>query len=348
MGFVESRQPRGPAATRRAQGTDGPVYAALDLGTNNCRLLVAVPQNDGFRVIDSFSRAVRLGEGLAANGLLRVDAMNRTLRALNICAGRLRQHGATRVRAIATEACRRAANGEAFRARVEKETGIQIEIISSEEEASLTVGGCTPLLDRHAPHALIFDIGGGSTEVIWIGLSAAGEPALLDVMSIPAGVVTLAERYGYGALDDDDREEVRRMVDSAIAPFCARNGVAEKVAAGAAQMLGTSGTITTLGAMHLGLARYERVRVDGLWLSLDVVRDLSEVLLGMDMPQRAAVPSIGEARADLVAAGCSILDALCRRWPADRIRIADRGIREGILLDLIRTDQAASVPPRVS
>ncbi len=327
------------------------VYAALDLGTNNCRLLVARPTSDGFRVIDAFSRIVRLGEGLATNGQLSEAAMARTLEALKICAGKMRRRKVTRARCVATEACRQAANCDAFVARVDRETGLGLEIISHSEEASLGLFGCTPLLDPTVPHAIIFDIGGGSTEVSWLEVPAPGEdrtgedrtgemdgalPAVVDWCSLPLGVVSLAERYGGIEVSERLFLDMVAEVTAAIDCFEAKHGLANKVAEGQVQMLGTSGTVTTLSGVHKGLLRYDRARVDGSYLDFDTISALSRELAGMTHLQRAGQACIGPERADLVVAGCAILEAICRTWPVGRLRVADRGLREGILCTLMQ------------
>ena len=315
----------------------GEIYAALDLGTNNCRLLVARGHGRGFRVIDAFSRIVRLGEGLAATGLLSEAAMARTLEALRICAGKVAHRRVTRARYVATEACRRAENCGEFVSRVRERTGIEIEIISSDEEARLVVAGCAPLLDRRVPHALVFDIGGGSTELVWLAVPRDPHlpPRVLDFLSLPNGVVTLTDRYGgrevsratYDAMVTEMRESLR--------PFEERHRIAPQIARGTVQMLGSSGTVTTLAGIHLELPRYNRALVDGTALTFDCARAVSERLVSLGYAARAAHPCIGSDRADLVLAGCAILEAICQLWPVGRLRVADRGIREGILLGLL-------------
>jgi len=331
-------------------GTDaaaeaGDVYAALDLGTNNCRLLIARPAADGFQVIDAFSRIVRLGEGLGRNGCLSEAAMARTIQALRICAGKVRQRGVTRIRAVATEACRRASNCRAFLARVEKETGLTFEIISNDEEAALAIRGCTPLFESHASHALVFDIGGGSTEVSWMkapalgkpgtGHGAAATPELGGWHSIPIGVVTLAEMYGGRRVTPRLYETMIEDVAVALAPFEAESQLGRLVADGQLQMVGTSGTVTTLAGVHQQLPRYDRSRIDGCYLDFETVRRLSRHIAAMSYQRRAAHPCIGRDRADLVIAGCAILEAVCGTWPVGRLRVADRGLREGILLNMM-------------
>jgi len=330
---------------RQAEGrrqTDG-VYAALDLGTNNCRLLVARPAQDGFRVVDAFSRIVRLGEGLGASGRLSGPAMARTLDALKICAAKIHRRGVTQVRAVATEACRQAANCEDFLDQVRSETGIELEIISQSEEAKLAICGCAPLIDPEIPDILVFDIGGGSTEVCWLkarsgrddGPSRPTELSLFAWSSVPIGVISLAERFGGDEIDQDCYQAMVAEMAEAVADFDERHRVSASVADGKVQMLGTSGTVTTLAGVHKELPRYDRAKVDGSYLDLKTVEDVCGRIVGMSYSERAAHPCIGPERADLVIAGCAILSALCRLWPAERLRVADRGLREGMLYAMI-------------
>lgn len=316
-------------------GRRGPVLAALDLGTNNCRLLIARPVRGGFRIIDAFSRIVRLGEGLSRSDALSDDAMARTLAALRICAAKMRRRGVTDVRAVATEACRRARNCDAFVNRVREETGIALEIISSEEEARLALAGCAQLLDRQMPRAIVFDIGGGSTEIMWLDLTRrGGVPRLIDQMSVPYGVVSLTETFGGDRVAPQDYRAMVATVGDCLADFDARNHIGDAVAQGRAQILGASGTVTTLAGIQLGLTRYDRSKVDGSWLDYAAARDITTMLLDLDYAGRAAHPCVGHDRGDLVIAGCAVLQAMWQRWPVPRLRIADRGVREGILTEL--------------
>jgi len=328
---------RGPPRRGEGYGT----YAALDLGTNNCRLLVARGgqrgRGAGFTVIDAFSRIVRLGEGLAASGSLCEAAMDRTIAALKVCAAKVASHRVSSARYIATEACRRAANCADFMARVREETQLDLEIISTEEEARLVVAGCAPLLDRATPQALVFDIGGGSTELVWLRLGADGEPQIIDSLSLPHGVVTLSDRYGGCEVSQATYNAMVEEIHTALRPVEARHGIARHIADGAVQMLGSSGTVTTLAAVHLALPRYSRRRVDGAMLSFDELRCASRQLAQQSHQERAGHPCIGMERADLVLAGCAILEAICLLWPVGQLRVADRGIREGILFGLMRS-----------
>jgi len=316
-------------------GDGGAMLAALDLGTNNCRLLVARPRGGGFRVVDAFSRIVRLGEGLAATGSLSAAAMERTIEALRVCAAKMRRQGVTHARSVATEACRRADNCAEFLARVLDETGIEIEIISNREEAALAFAGCSPLLLREPPRALAFDIGGGSTEVGWLELGRSGPARLAAWHSIPVGVVVLAERYGTGRISPALYEAMVEETAARLREFAPAGELAAAAAAGELQMLGTSGTITTLCGVHMELPRYDRSRVDGAYLDFETIERISRELAAMDWEERARVPCVGRERADLVVAGCAILAAICRLFPAGRLRVADRGVREGILLSLL-------------
>lgn len=309
------------------------MFAAVDLGTNNCRMLVAKPEGHSFRVIDSFSRTTRLGEGLASSGVLSETAMRRTIEGLKRCAEKMGRCGVTVGRYVATEACRRARNCSEFIERVQTETGIHLEIISPAEEARLALTGCAPLLDRRVPNAVVFDIGGGSTEVMVVRLKGKAPAAVEGFVSLPIGVVTAAEQCG-GAVNQDGYERLVENVRSMLASFAETHGMPRRLAEGKVQMLGSSGTVTTLGAIHLGLSRYERSAVDGLTMTFDAVNDIIGGVLAMSPRERLDHPCIGSERTDLVLAGCAILDAICRIWPMRSLRIADRGLREGMLVEL--------------
>ncbi|CAK0754860.1 exopolyphosphatase / guanosine-5'-triphosphate,3'-diphosphate pyrophosphatase [Azospirillaceae bacterium] len=310
-------------------------FAALDLGTNNCRLLIAQPFRDGFRVVDAFSRIVRLGEGLSQSDCLSEAAIERALSALRVCSGKLQRHPIISFRAVATEACRRALNRLAFLERVNQDTGITIDIISSIEEGRLALTGCWSLLNPSLPRALVFDIGGGSTEVMWLKVFRHRPPTLIDQISVRRGVVNLAERHGGDRVPESTYETMINEVMADLIDFDQRNGIRQIVEAGGAQMLGTSGTVTTLAGVNLGLMRYRRSMIDGSFLSIKDARAVSRRLLSLNFAQRAIHPCIGRDRADLVIAGCAVLEALCQQWPFQRLRIADRGLREGILAELI-------------
>ena len=311
-------------------------YAALDLGTNNCRLLIARPAGEHFTVIDAFSRVVRLGEGLAASGRLSDAAMDRALAALQVCADKLKRRNVSLARSVATEACRRAVNGEEFIERVRNETGIALDIITAQEEARLAVLGCHILLEQGHGPAVIFDIGGGSTELVLI---EPGErvPRIIDWASVPWGVVSLTDTVAHddsgksGLLDRYNR--MRMLVADSFAPFAER--VARAAKSDDIRLLGTSGTVTTLASLHLELPQYDRRAVDGLIVPSQAMRAISERLSGMDIEERRTLPCIGPDRAELVVAGCAILESILDIWPADRLGVADRGIREGILRSLM-------------
>lgn len=311
-------------------------FAALDLGTNNCRLLIARPAGeDGFTIIDAFSRIVRLGEGLAGSGRLSDAAIDRAMSALTVCADKLVRRGVHLSRAVATEACRRAENGQDFVDRVYRETGIALDIINAGEEAKLAVAGCHALLEPGDGPALIFDIGGGSTELVRVE-QGVDEPRIVAWRSVPWGVVSLSEVEPHDAPDREGRlaayDRMRGRFAEAIADFVASETIADP---SKLRLLGTSGTVTTLASVHLGLNVYDRRAVDGLRVPSDSLRAISASLAGQSVAERARVACIGSERADLVVAGCAILDAILDIWPAPRVGIADRGIREGILRALI-------------
>ena len=321
-------------------------YAAIDLGTNNCRLLIARPSGDHFVVVDAFSRVVRLGEGLSQTGRLSDISMDRALAALHVCADKLRKRNVHLARSVATEACRRATNGAAFIDRVHAETGIRLDIITAQEEARLAVLGCHILLEQGTGPAMIFDIGGGSTELVLVD-PIGTVPRIIDWQSVPWGVVSLTESIGPITDSADARAaayaDMRSRVDDAFTPFVERIAEARQnsVAQGNIRLLGTSGTVTTLASVYLELPHYDRSAIDGLVVPADAMRDISQRMAAMSLAERIALPCIGRERSDLVVAGCAILESILDVWPATRLGIADRGIREGILRSLMASEGVA-------
>ncbi|MGI9350751.1 MAG: Ppx/GppA phosphatase family protein [Rhizobiaceae bacterium] len=341
----DSKDPhtRTPDHRYKSEPRKSSAYAALDLGTNNCRLLVAVPRHKGrFRVIDGFSRIVRLGEGLSQTGRLSDAAMDRAVEALKICATKLASRELKQQRLIATEACRQAENGEVFLERVRNETGLELEIVTRETEARLAAEGCGSLMDQKSDAAVMFDIGGGSTELILVKGRRRHRKRIADRIvgwtSLPMGVVTLAERFGGKEVTADQFSKMVKSVIEEISSFDGRAKLDASFQSGYAHLLGTSGTVTTLAGIHLGLERYDRKKVDGLWLKSHEVDKVIDELLGMNYRQRAENPCIGSERADLVLAGCAILEAIREIWPSERLRVADRGLREGLLAEMMNAD----------
>jgi exopolyphosphatase / guanosine-5'-triphosphate,3'-diphosphate pyrophosphatase len=340
----------GPDASLRGgwhSGRFAHTFAAIDLGTNNCRLLVARAAASGFEVVDAYSRPVRLGEGVALSGALCGEAIDRTLDALQVCASKIQRNRVSRARHIATEACRRACNGEDFLALVKKRTGLCLEVIPAAEEARLALASCENLLDPAVPYALLVDIGGGSTEVCWVRLLPRDDGApgvateLIDMTSIPWGVVTLTEACSGGQprekpVGRDCYDGMVERIRDGLRPFCARHDIGSAVARGEVQMIGASGTVTTFSAHHLGLKRYHRATVDGSRLARDSILNICDQLAGLSVEELTTFPCIGDDRADLALAGGAILEAVCRQWPTPMVRVADRGLREGVLMDLMR------------
>ena len=341
MSMSEALRAPGPARSGRERSVEeAACYAALDLGTNNCRLLIATPTpSGGFRVVEAYSRIVRLGEGLSQSGKLSEAAMDRALAALKVSGEKVRRRRVVKFRAIATQACRIAANGQAFVNRVANETGVKLQIIPPQEEAKLSVTGCLNLLDYRYEAALVVDVGGGSTELSWVDLKTAtpGQtPPVRAWLSVPIGVVTLAERFPEG--DVATEGWFRQMVDhvkAEITAFKRADPMKPLFEADRAHLVGTSGAITSLAGMHLRLPRYDRNRVDGIWMTRDQCDSAAGGLLAFSAAQRAAQPCIGPDRADLVLAGAAILQAVQEAWPCSRVRVADRGLRKGILLSLM-------------
>ncbi len=357
------RSPRraGPrrASPRRAapsqpprQAPVGQAFAALDLGTNNCRLLVGAPAGGGFAVLDRFSRMVCLGEDLERTGMLGAAAMDRALVALAACAARLSARKLDGLAAVATEACRRAANGHEFLARVQRETGLGFTVISPREEAELAIESCAPLLARRhdappARRALLFDIGGGSTELAWLRLDAEGRPSLVGCASLPVGVVTLAERYGAACFTASGFAAMVRDVASLLAPFDAVHCIAREIREArpdaGVRLLGTSGTATTVAALALALPRYDRRAIDGAVLTRAAAGQALATLCGLGRGALEEHHCIGPERIFYVRPGAAIFAALMQTWAAPTMIVADRGLREGMLLRLIR---AARHPAR--
>ena len=316
--------------------SDGNLVGALDLGTNNCRLLIAETTESNYRVVDGFSKIVRFGEGLSERGLLSDAAINRTVAALKICSEKIERRGVSNVRCVATEAARQAKNRYFFLKRVKAETNLVIEIISSREEAELTLAACSSLLDRTKKFALLFDIGGGSGEFVWVKLDRNHEAKIVGWISLPCGLMTLTEQHGNGDFSPKDYDNLVLKLIEMLEPFNSKFKISEYVEQGRVQLLGTAGTVTTIAGVNLNLPRYVRERVDGSSLAftdaLRICRDLST----KKYTERASYPCIGSDRAELIVAGCAVLEAVCRVWPVGRLRIADRGVREGILAKMVK------------
>lgn len=323
------------------QGQKMPLYAAVDLGTNNCRLLVARPHGTSFRVVDSYSQVVRLGEGLAATGQLSEASMGRAVSALKAIRQKLRHHKVGKVRCIATEACRKAGNGADFIQKAREETGLSFKIIGASEEARLAAIGCHDLIDNEADLVMVLDIGGGSTEISFVDLKGLEDRSLKGLLnavpikawrSFPLGVVTLTESHTN---DDDPYTAMREHARSLMTDWTQGAAFSEMVRDNQSYIIGTSGTVTCLAGIHLKLQKYRRDKVDGIWMEYGEAREIIQRLNSLGREGRIALPTIGEERADLMMAGCAILDAAWDIWPADRLRVADRGLREGLLLSMM-------------
>lgn len=354
----KSKQARtgGPRPPAQASGE---LYAALDLGTNSCRMLIAAPNGAQFRIVDAFAKSVRLGADLERTGNLSRPSIERTIRALQVCASKLRKLEVQNSRLVATEACRRALNGKSFLAQVKKRTGLQLELIRPEEEARLAVISCSPLVAPESEHVMVFDIGGGSTELVWIDLTDVdpaervdavmkldirnrasnthrpGQARIIDFISVPLGVATLHERF-----DDVDDESARFALmswyfEEHLSKFTPYIDLDVLEGVNGFQMIGTSGTVTTVASAHLGLRRYDRRKVDGLTLTERQIENVIARLMTLGPDGRRNDPSIGKDRAELIVSGAAILQTLLRIWPTDRLGVADRGLREGMLLSMM-------------
>lgn len=342
---------------RRSESDVKPAtFGALDLGTNNCRLLIAKAQGESFRIIDSYSKVVRLGHGLASSGTLAQESMDAAVEALSICSRKLQQKRVKRWRCVATEACRRASNGEAFLKRVKEETGITLEVISARVEARLAVMGCLNLVDPTKDVALVVDIGGGSTELSWVDVRKLRDPnhvmrthrpPISAWASLPIGVVTLSERVP----EHDDRtlwyEDMKQTVRDTIEEAGCSTRFTRTFQEGGGHIIGTSGTITSLAGIHLKLPYYQRSKVDGLWLRANDAVRVARDMASKSPAERALEPCIGNDRSRLLVAGCAITDVICEMWPSKMIRVADRGLREGMLMGLMDRKQKIRSLPNV-
>lgn len=324
----------------------GPIIAAIDLGTNSCRLLVAKVDGQTFKIIDSFSRVVRLGENVQSTNRLSEEAIERTLAALRICKDKIVQNRVVSLRAVTTEACRRATNRDELISRARTEIGLHVEVITPEEEAHLALSGCAGVLNTRVPYAIAFDIGGGSTEVMWLSIK---EPRrlhrrrfpiieVLDCISLPCGVVTLSDKYENQSYDEKIYREIRESVHNELKIFSQKNKIDEFAQNQRVQMVGTSGTVTTLAAITLGLEKYDRRAIDGVFLKAEDAHRISQEIFSMDQEQRSQHPCIGKGRTDMVVMGTAILEGIFDTWAIPKLRVADRGVREGILMELIRNN----------
>lgn len=311
-------------------------YAAIDLGTNSCRLVIATPTPSSFRIVETFSKITRLGEGIINNNELSKPAIRRTIGALKVCAGVLAEYAPiVHSRYVATAACRRAANCKSFLEMVKKETGLNIEIISPQEESRLAVVGCIPLLARSIKRALVFDIGGGSTEISLARTTNSGHTFIEGYVSLPYGVVTISEAFPSGDMTDLAYNTIIERTHKILAEFEEKHHIREAIANQEIQIIGTSGTVTVLGAVHLNLPRYNRSAVDGIAISKQDIEHTIAKIKRLGDEGRKKHPCIGASKADLTMAGCAIIEALISFWPIYEITVADRGIREGILLDMM-------------
>ncbi len=347
-------------AGRNAVKRSKPLYAALDLGTNSCRMLIAEPDGTRFHVVDAFSKSVRLGLDLERTGALSRAGINRTMQALHVCSHKLRKLGVENTRLVATEACRRATNGEQFMRRIRSETGLELEIIDPSEEARLAVVSCAPLLEPQAEQVMVVDIGGGSTELVWIDLSTVAPEnrrramiglrpgsndialpdgaKVVDWISVPLGVATLMQRFSDVQEDGAKFALMSCYFEESLEDFTPYQDLVHADVIDKLQIIGTSGTVTTLGSMHLGLRRYDRTKVDGLRMRARDVDDVVERFLDLGPEGRRAEPGIGRDRAELIMSGSAILQTLLRIWPTEYLRVADRGLREGMLFSMMDAD----------
>lgn len=319
-------------------------YAAIDLGTNSCRLVVATPTTTSFRVVETFSKVVRLGEGIINDNQLSTQAMRRTINALKVCRGVINEYSPiVASRFVATAACRRAKNVTQFVEMAKRDAGIELEVISSKEEARLSVVGCLPLLNRNIKRVLVFDIGGGSTQISLARVTDYGKTFIEGFVSLPYGVVTISEAFAGHEMSTLEYSTVVDRTQNILKEFEEKHHINEAIANQEIQVIGTSGTVTVIGAVHLKLPRYNRSAVDGIAISAPDVTATVNKIKTMGAEGRCKHPCIGQSKSDLTLAGCAIIEALTTFWPISEITVADRGIREGILLDMMHSKKNENV-----
>lgn len=335
-----SSKPPVPLSSSPSEHGQTPNYAAIDLGTNSCRLVIATPTPTSFRIVETFSKITRLGEGIINNNELSKAAIKRTVGALKVCSGVLAEYAPiVRSRFVATAACRRAVNCQQFLDLVKKETGLNIETISSKEESRLAVVGCIPLLSRNIKRVLVFDIGGGSTEISLARTTNTGNTFIEGFVSLPYGVVTISEAFPQQDMTSLAYDTIIERTHKILADFEEKYKIREAIANQEIQVIGTSGTVTVLGAVHLNLPRYNRSAVDGISISRQDIERAINKIKRLGDEGRKKHPCIGAQKADLTMAGCAIIEALNSFWPISEITVADRGIREGILLDMMHSSK---------
>lgn len=297
------------------------ISAAIDLGTNSARLLIATRGASGEMEILVLKRVItRLGGGFTRERGISPAACDRTLSALRDFSREMRKTGVSHTRAVATSAVRDAVNGREFVERVYAETGIRLDIIDGREEALLTLNGVVSGLGRSGD-SIVFDIGGGSTEYTL----ARGKTPLFT-RSLPLGVVRLTEGKGsLEAMDDKVRRELKALMmeveGSGLGSFPE-----------GATLIGTAGTPTTLAAMDLKLARYDHHKVHGHVLGISTVRELFETVCPLTAEERLHVPGIEKGREDLVVAGFLVTLRTMELFGFDRFTVSDAGLLEGLLM----------------
>lgn len=309
---------------------NGTKIAAVDLGSNTCRLIISEVFSDGTRKnLEIFSRMVRLAENLSHSESLEPAAMERAISVLKTCSRKIKDYQPSHIRCVATEACRRSSNSDFFRRSVKQKTSLKLEVISSEEEAELCLRGCEELLDPTIPYGIVFDIGGGSSEVMWVKVNPDNQGELLEFISLPFGVVGLSETYGtYTGMVFED---IGHAIQQTLKEMKAYNEIQSLIKAKQVQMIGCSGTATTIAALKLELEAYDRQMIDGAIIKRKDIEKIKYMLWDMSPAERVAHPCIGPGRSDLVVPGLSIFAGIYDAFPVQDMCVADRGVRDGVI-----------------
>lgn len=307
--------------------------AAIDLGTRNCRLIIAKHHGGQIEIVDLFSRFVCLGEGVAQSRRLGRKAMERTITVLKQCAKRLSHYPNVVFSGVTTDAVRRAENAQSFLRRVARETGLKLEMIDEKEEAYYEVLGCARVLDMRKKRHIIFDIGGGSSEIILCSLDQEKRVRIDEMLSLPYGVVNLYESVdkltftSYTSIVEEVQNLCRRFLVAHLGDLASQD-------VSAFQVIGTSGTTTTVAAMHHNLKMYDRERVDGTSLCFEDVQKVIHYVQSLSPAERRSNAFCGHVEDDLVLTGFAILEGILRAVPCMYFTVTDAGVRDGLIRTL--------------
>lgn len=307
-------------------------FAAIDLGSRNCRTIVGCQSKAGaFEYIETYSKSVSLADGVAASKKLSRKSMDRTIEALAFCSKVLSRYAGLTYLAVATDAMRRAENASVFIKRVKRELGLIISIITPQEEAYYAALGCIEVLSLETEIFVVFDIGGGSSEIALCRQKSDKDIELIDSLSIPYGVINLLESKdhltfsGYSNLVQKISDLSRDFLNQYATTLDFVNNF---------QCIGTSGTTTTVAALNMNLRFYDREKINDSILQFSEILKTVHYVQSLSEDERKLHPYISQSNEDLVLGGLTILEGIVRGLPASTITVTDRGVRDGVVYAL--------------